>query len=104
MAGFKDVIGSWKTMENNFPRSLCISRSRQSVMFTPHAHMLPDRILAEAGRSLITALHRALFPHPDSPTTARTSPDCSVKLTSRTACTSPCGVSKLTDRFFTSNT
>ena len=49
-------------------------------------------------------LHRTLFPQPDSPTTARTSPLCKEKETSLTACTSPFGLSKLTDRFRTSNT
>ena len=51
--------------------------------------MLPDLIRAEVGKSFMILLHSALFPHPDSPTMASVSPGRSVKLTSRTACTSP---------------
>ena len=47
--------------------------------------------------------HSTLFPQPDSPTMASTSPSAREKDTSRTAWTSPAAVSKLTDKFFTSN-
>ena len=43
-------------------------------------------------------LHSTLLPQPDSPTTASTSPWRRVRDTSRTACSSPWGVSKLTER------
>ena len=65
--------------------------------------MLPDWILAVRGSSFMMLLHSTLLPQPDSPTTASTSPGRREKLTLRTACTSPAGVKKLTDRFFTSN-
>ena len=48
-------------------------------------------------------LQSTLFPQPDSPTTASTSPAFREKLTSRTACTSPSSVKKLTERCSTFN-
>ena len=48
-------------------------------------------------------LQSTLFPHPDSPTMASTSPFFNEKDTSLTAWTSPAGPSMLTERFLTSN-
>ena len=48
-------------------------------------------------------LQSTLFPHPDSPTIASTSPFFNEKETSLTAWTSPEGPSMLTERFLTSN-
>ena len=72
-------------------------------MSVPFTRILPSRIYAVAGSSFIMVLHRTLFPQPDSPTSASTSPFRKEKLTFRTAFSSPCGVLKLTDKFLTSN-
>lgn len=48
-------------------------------------------------RSFITLRHITVFPHPDSPTIQSISPFFTVRSTFRTACTSPSGVSKLTE-------
>ena len=50
-----------------------------------------------------TLTDQELFPHPDSPTIASTSPFFNEKETSLTAWTSPEGPSMLTERFLTSN-
>ena len=90
-------------MANSFPRSFCISFSVYFDMSVPFTRILPARIRAVDGSSFIMVLHRTLFPQPDSPTSASTSPFRKEKLTFRTAFSSPCGVSKLTDKFLTSN-
>lgn len=90
-------------MEKKLPRIVCISFSVQSMISRPSARMLPLLILAVLGSSFMIERQRTLFPQPDSPTIARVSPFFTKKLTSRTASTSPSGVSKLTDRCFTSS-
>ena len=90
-------------MEKTFPLRFCISFSRLHVMSCPQTLMLPFLILALGGSSFMMLLHSMLFPHPDSPTIASTSPFFKEKDTSLTACTSPAGLSILTERFFTSN-
>lgn len=83
MVGFRAVSGSWNTMENSVPRSFRISRSEQRVMSRPSARMVPETMEARLGSSFITLLHRMLLPHPDSPTSASTSPGATAKDTSR---------------------
>ena len=90
-------------MEKIFPRSFCISFSLSQVMSCPLTLILPSLILALVGKSFMILLQSTLFPHPDSPTIASTSPFFNEKETSLTAWTSPEGPSMLTERFLTSN-
>ena len=101
--GFKEVIGFWKTIENSFPRSSRILRSPYPAISSPLTRIFPFLIFAFSGSSFIMLLQSTLFPQPDSPTTASTSPAFREKLTSRTACTSPSSVKKLTERCSTFN-
>ena len=103
IVGFNAVIGSWNTMEKSVPRSFAMSRSLYPVISIPFARIFPDFILAFPGSIFIRLLHNTLFPQPDSPTIARTSPSFRERLTFLTACTSPASVSKLTDKFEASN-
>jgi len=103
MVGVRAVMGSWSTMENSRPRRRSISRWPKAVMSVSSARTVPPLIHASRGSSFMMDLHSTLFPQPDSPTTASTSPARTEKDTSRTASSSPWGVRKLTDRFFTSN-
>ena len=90
-------------MEKSVPRNFAMSRSLYPVISIPFARIFPDFILAFPGSIFIRLLHKTLFPQPDSPTIARTSPSFRERLTSLTACTSPASVSKLTDKSEASN-
>ena len=85
-------------MENSRPRSARMRRSGRRVTSSPQTEMLPETMRAFRGSSRMTALHSMLLPQPDSPTSASTSPSFTVSETSRTASTTPEGVSRLTDR------
>ena len=74
------------------------------MMSTPLTRMVPDGRRAVSGSNFRILRHRTLFPQPDSPTMASTSPLCSETLTSRTACTVPDGVSKWTVKLRISST
>ncbi len=90
-------------MEKQLPLSFLISCSRYLVISIPFTAIVPLFILAVSGSSFMIVLHSTDFPQPDSPTMASTSPHCKEKETPRTACTCPCAVSKLTERFVISN-
>ncbi len=97
-AGFKVVIGSWKTMAMSFPRKSLISawdRVRSSLSSNL---MEPLTIRPGGGTSLIIERRHALLPHPDSPTIARMSPFPRTRSTSRTAWTVPRGVGYSVER------
>ena len=68
-------------------------------MSTPFTVMLPEVMRAFWGSSFMMERHSMLLPQPLSPTSASTSPSWSVRLTSRTACTVPEGVSRHTERW-----
>ena len=99
MVGFKEVIGSWKIIAISFPRMDCISRSLFSKRFSPLNRIEPSLTIALFDNNCITLLAVTLFPDPDSPTKARVSPFCKVRLTPRIACTSPAKVLKWIRKF-----
>jgi len=61
--------------------------------------MLPEVMRAFWGSSFMMERHSMLLPQPLSPTSASTSPSWRVRLTSRTACTVPEGVSRHTEKW-----
>ena len=88
--GFNAVIGSWKTIEISLPRMRDSAASVAERRSTPLSLAEPPLIRAGGvGTSPISDWMVTLFPLPDSPTIASTSPRSSVKLTSLTASTSP---------------
>ena len=90
LVGFRQVMGSWKIIDTSLPRSCCISFSLAATMSCSPRRTSPWGMRAGGmGFSFITVWAVTLLPQPDSPTMASTSPWCRVKVTPRTAFTSP---------------
>lgn len=91
--GLMEAMGSWNTMATFRPRTARSSGPGASTMSTtpssPCTRMCPPVI--RPGLSIRRSTERAmtLLPHPDSPTTARTSPRPMVRSTPSTARTIP---------------
>src|SRR5699024_1915070 len=73
-----------------WPRSRLSARSEQLLRSTPSTVMVPARIAAPRGSKRFADRAVMLFPDPDSPTSASTSPSATSRLTSsRTGAASP---------------
>ena len=85
-----DVTIQAQIMDTSLPRSCCISFSLAATMSCSHKRTSPWGMRAGGmGFSFITVWAVTLLPQPDSPTMASTSPWCRLKVTPRTAFTSP---------------
>ena len=71
--GLSEVIGSWKIIAMSLPRTFWSSFSWAPTSSRPPSLMDPP-MCAVGGSRPITAMEVTDLPHPDSPTTARTSP------------------------------
>ena len=82
-------MGSWKIMAIFWPRMARISFSLHLVRSRPSNWMEPALMRAVSASSRRMVMEVTLLPLPDSPTMPRISPFSTVKLTPRTAWTSP---------------
>ena len=74
-AGFRLVIGSWKTMAISSPRTLAHLAERQLQQVAPvEHHRARDDATGGDGTRRITASDVTVLPEPDSPTSATISP------------------------------
>ena len=87
--GFSETVGSCGTSPTDLPRTRRSCLSDHCATSSPPSRTRPPVIAPPGGRSPITACARVLFPEPDSPTTATTSPASIRRSTPRTAATSP---------------
>ena len=99
--GFRLVIGSWKIIEMWLPRMARISRFESVSRSRPLKMTSPPATRPGGSSSPITDRAVTLFPEPDSPTMARTSPSRTEKVTSITAWTVPLLRWKSVLRWFT---
>src|SRR5579872_1957532 len=93
--GVSEVIGSWKIIPMRAPR-IRSSSTRDEAMRSRPANQACPRARPFSARSPRMARNAWLLPAPDSPTTLRHSPGATERDSERTACTSLCGVWKLT--------
>ena len=84
MIGLSDVIGSWKIMLIDWPRSFRMTRSGACATSTPVTINEPAMRSRPGGRSRIAALAMVVLPEPLSPIRAKNSPRATRKLTSST--------------------
>ena len=95
--GFSAVEGSWKIIAAFVPR-ISRSRSPDSPTTSVPSRITAPRVVAVSGRSPRIDRAVTVLPLPDSPTIASTSPGRTSSETSRTACTSPPSIEKVTSR------
>src|SRR5579859_6936185 len=99
--GLSEVIGSWKIIDMEAPRSLSSSSSFMPRISCPRSLTLPEPEPFLASRPMIV-IRIWLLPEPDSPTMPTTSPALRAKLTPLTAATLPLSVRNSTLRSLTS--
>ncbi len=93
--GFSDVIGSWKIMLIERPRTLRISSHGSASRFWPFSVISPATMRPGGlGMSRSTLSAVTLLPEPDSPTSPSTSPARTSRSMPSTALATPASVSK----------
>ena len=101
--GLSEVMGSWKIMAIFWPRTCCISFSGRAKRSVPSKVMLPLATWPGFCSRPMTESDVTDLPEPDSPTTARISPQSMEKVTPSTARTMPFLVGNSVTRSLTSS-
>ena len=97
--GFREDIGSWKTIATSRPRMRFNSLTGMPMISRPSRRIDPETKAGGTGSSPMTASIDTLLPEPDSPTRAKVSLGATVRLTPLTARIVSVGRSKRTARF-----
>ena len=98
ITGFREVMGSWKTMAIRGPRMARSRASDSPRMSAPSKRIEPELTRAFLASSPRTAEASVVFPQPLSPTTPTMRPAGTVRSTWRRAFTAPRGVANSTER------